>query len=65
MEAIVADSKNGALACFIGDQIGTFEPDKIADIIVIDGNPLTECNSLVLASHVNHKWFQSTLCISG
>jgi len=41
MEAIVAASKNGALACFMGDRIGTIEPGKLADIIVVDGNPLT------------------------
>jgi imidazolonepropionase-like amidohydrolase len=41
MEAIVAASRNGALACFRGDQIGTIEPGKLADIIVVDGNPLT------------------------
>jgi imidazolonepropionase-like amidohydrolase len=41
MEAIVAASKNGALACFMGEKFGTIEPGKFADIIVVDGDPLT------------------------
>lgn len=40
MEAIVAATKNSAMACFMGDKTGTIEPGKFADIIVIDGDPL-------------------------
>ncbi len=46
MEAIVAATKNGGLACFMGDKIGTIETGKIADIIVVDGNPLTDITIL-------------------
>lgn len=40
MDAIVAGTKTAANAVGFGDQIGTVEEGKIADIIVIDGDPL-------------------------
>jgi imidazolonepropionase-like amidohydrolase len=46
MEAIVAATKNAALACFMGDKTGTIEPGKLADIIVVDGNPLADIKIL-------------------
>jgi imidazolonepropionase-like amidohydrolase len=46
MEAIVAATKNGALASFIGDKTGTIEPGKFADIIVVDGDPLADIKIL-------------------
>lgn len=46
MDAIVAATKNGALACFMGDKTGTIEPGKFADIIVVDGNPLADIKIL-------------------
>lgn len=46
MEAIVAATKNGALACFMGDKTGTIETGKLADIIVVDGDPLADIKIL-------------------
>jgi imidazolonepropionase-like amidohydrolase len=46
MEAIVATTKHGAEACFMGDKTGTIETGKYADIIVVDGNPLTDIKVL-------------------
>jgi imidazolonepropionase-like amidohydrolase len=46
MEAIIAATKNGALACFMGDKTGTIEPGKLADIIIVDGNPLSNIKIL-------------------
>jgi imidazolonepropionase-like amidohydrolase len=46
MEAIVAATKNGAIACFMGDKTGTIEPGKFADIIVVDGDPLGDIRIL-------------------
>lgn len=46
MNAIVSATRNGALACFMGDKTGTIEPGKLADIILVDGNPLTDITIL-------------------
>lgn len=46
MDAIVAATKNGAMACFIGDKTGTIEEGKFADIIIVDGNPLEDITIL-------------------
>jgi len=46
METIVAATKNGAMACFMGDKTGTIEAGKFADIIVVDGNPLADIKLL-------------------
>ena len=46
MDAIVAATKYGAMACFMGDETGTLEAGKLADIIVIDGDPLADIKVL-------------------
>ena len=46
MDAIVAATKNGAMACFLGDETGTIEPSKFADIIIVDGDPLSDISIL-------------------
>jgi imidazolonepropionase-like amidohydrolase len=46
MEIIVAATKHGAQACFMGGLIGTIETGKLADIIVVDGDPLTDIKVL-------------------
>jgi imidazolonepropionase-like amidohydrolase len=42
MEAIVAGTRNAAEAIGIGDHVGTLATGKIADIIAIKGNPLSD-----------------------
>jgi len=42
MEAIVAGTRNAAEAVGLGQQIGTLEAGKIADVIAVKGNPLTD-----------------------
>jgi imidazolonepropionase-like amidohydrolase len=42
MEAIVAATKNGAEALGLLDELGTIEVGKLADIIVVPGNPLLD-----------------------
>ncbi len=47
MEAIVAATKNAAeYACNLGDKIGTVEEGKLADIIIVDGDPLEDVTIL-------------------
>jgi imidazolonepropionase-like amidohydrolase len=40
MEVLVAATRGGAELCDIADEVGTLEEDKLADVTVIDGNPL-------------------------
>ena len=46
MEAIVAATANAARACGRADVLGTIEPGKLADCILVDGNPLTDIELL-------------------
>ena len=42
MEAIVAATSHGAAACFMGDRTGILEPGMYADLLIVDGDPLSE-----------------------
>jgi imidazolonepropionase-like amidohydrolase len=42
MDAIIAATKVGAEVMRMGDSIGTIEPGKLADLVVIDGDPLAD-----------------------
>ena len=42
MQIIEAATRNAATVCGLGDELGTIEEGKIADVIVIDGNPLED-----------------------
>ncbi len=43
MEAIVAATRNATqYACNLGDKIGPVEENKLADIIIVDGDPLKD-----------------------
>ena len=46
MGAIVAATRNGADLLGLGDQVGTVEPGKMADLIVVDGDPLADISRL-------------------
>ena len=46
MQIIVSATKNGARSCNIDSDLGTLEYGKIADILVIDGNPLKDLTNL-------------------
>ena len=51
-DAIVMATKNGAQACFMGDKTGTIDSGKLADIIVVDGDPLGDITVLQNADNV-------------
>jgi len=42
MQIIVAATKNAAIVCGLGRELGTLEPGKLADVLVVDGDPLTD-----------------------
>lgn len=46
MEAIVAGTRNAAEAVGLGQQIGTLETGKMADVIAVKGNPLSDIGLL-------------------
>ena len=46
MDAIVAATRTTADALGIGNRVGTLEPDKKADIIIVEGDPLKDIASL-------------------
>lgn len=46
MQAIVAGTRNAAHCCRLGDQAGTLEPGKLADILLVAGDPLADITVL-------------------
>jgi imidazolonepropionase-like amidohydrolase len=42
LEAITCATRNGALLMRMPDRIGTLEPGKLADLVVVDGDPLKD-----------------------
>ena len=45
-EAIVAATKNGAMACKALDQFGTLEAGKLADLLVLGADPLADISNI-------------------
>ena len=52
MEAIVAGTLNAAHLMRMSDKIGSLEKGKLADLVVVDGNPLTDIWCLVGSAHI-------------
>ena len=46
MQIIESATKNAAVVCNLGPELGTLEVGKIADILVINGNPLKDLTNL-------------------
>ncbi len=45
-QTLLAATKNGAELCGRGDDLGTVEVGKLADLIVVDGNPLDDIENV-------------------
>ncbi|MEO8452121.1 MAG: amidohydrolase family protein [Gemmatimonadota bacterium] len=45
-QAIVAATKNGALAMRMSDRLGTIEPGKIADLLLLGADPLADIHNI-------------------
>jgi imidazolonepropionase-like amidohydrolase len=54
MEVLVAATKLGAEAMRMSDTIGTVQPGKYADLVVVDGNPLEDITLLEDARRITH-----------
>ncbi len=46
LQALQAATRNAAQVCGVGDQLGTVEVGKIADLIVVGGNPLANIDDV-------------------
>jgi imidazolonepropionase-like amidohydrolase len=44
--ALEALTRNAAIFIGKGDELGTLEPDKIADLVIVDGDPLADIGAL-------------------
>ena len=53
-EIIIASTKHAAEVCDLGDELGTLEPGKAADVLVVNGDPLTDLNALTDVHMVIH-----------
>jgi imidazolonepropionase-like amidohydrolase len=54
MQIIVAATKNASHVCNLADKIGTLEKGKIADILIVKGNPLKDIEALLNTRMVIH-----------
>jgi imidazolonepropionase-like amidohydrolase len=46
MQAIVATTRTASECVHMADQIGTIEPDKLADLLIVEGDPLADITVL-------------------
>jgi imidazolonepropionase-like amidohydrolase len=46
MQAIVCATRNNARVLGLDEEIGTLEPGKLADVLVVDGDPLQDISVL-------------------
>jgi len=62
MDAIVAATRNGALALRKGDEIGTVESGRLADLILVSANPLEDVRNLRKIDRLmlNGEWVERT-----
>ncbi len=54
MQIIIAGTRNAARVCNLENELGTIEPGKIADIIIVGNNPLDDLETLLNVQMVIH-----------
>jgi imidazolonepropionase-like amidohydrolase len=54
MQILIAGTKHAAHVCNLENELGTIEPGKIADMIIVNGNPLDDLESLLDVDMVIH-----------
>jgi imidazolonepropionase-like amidohydrolase len=54
IQIIVASTKNAAHVCNLSDKLGTIEKGKMADILIINGDPLEDLENLLNVKMVIH-----------
>jgi len=54
LEAITSATKIGAEACGIGDKVGTIEKGKLADILVVTGDPTNDIDILLNSENIKY-----------
>jgi imidazolonepropionase-like amidohydrolase len=54
MQIIVAATSNAARVCNLDHELGTLAPGKIADVLIVDGDPLADLGSLTRVRMVIH-----------
>jgi len=55
MAAIQAGTRNAAELLGLGDQVGTVERGKVADLVAVAGNPLDDIELLTHPAFVMHE----------
>jgi imidazolonepropionase-like amidohydrolase len=55
MQVIVAGTRNAARACNLSADLGTLEAGKIADILVVNGDPFEDIHNLANAHIILHR----------
>jgi imidazolonepropionase-like amidohydrolase len=55
MQIIVAATKDAAHVCGLDDELGTLEIGKTADVLVVNGDPLTSLGALTDVRLVVHR----------
>jgi imidazolonepropionase-like amidohydrolase len=54
MQIIVAGTRNAAHVCNLEDELGILQAGKIADVLVVNGNPLQDMHALTQVRLVIH-----------
>src|SRR5699024_6030037 len=61
MEAIVAGTKTAAESLSLGDKLGTIEPGKQADMLVVKHNPTEDINVLAQTENIEMVFLKGQL----